>query len=147
MDYKASFPHQKQSENSWETNKSAFLKSFSVKYTHYILIANCSSLSLSIYCSPSQQTDDAAQTDSQQQTQSSESTENKTQPKRLHVSNIPFRFRDPDLRQMFGVSPCYFPCSHRLVRVLEYICLHLPRLRSHDIEHQSRCRGLFRMSF
>uniref|UniRef100_A0A3P8WSN9 RNA binding protein fox-1 homolog n=1 Tax=Cynoglossus semilaevis TaxID=244447 RepID=A0A3P8WSN9_CYNSE len=26
----------------------------------------------------------------------------KTQPKRLHVSNIPFRFRDPDLRQMFG---------------------------------------------
>ncbi|XP_035379466.1 RNA binding protein fox-1 homolog 1 isoform X8 [Electrophorus electricus] len=48
------------------------------------------------------QTDDAAQTDSQQQTQSSESTESKTQPKRLHVSNIPFRFRDPDLRQMFG---------------------------------------------
>ncbi|KAH0626672.1 hypothetical protein JD844_001768, partial [Phrynosoma platyrhinos] len=31
-----------------------------------------------------------------------ESTENKSQPKRLHVSNIPFRFRDPDLRQMFG---------------------------------------------
>lgn len=29
---------------------------------------------------------------------------NKTQPKRLHVSNIPFRFRDPDLRAMFGVS-------------------------------------------
>ncbi|XP_076826689.1 RNA binding protein fox-1 homolog 1-like isoform X2 [Brachyhypopomus gauderio] len=26
----------------------------------------------------------------------------KAQPKRLHVSNIPFRFRDPDLRQMFG---------------------------------------------
>ena len=25
------------------------------------------------------------------------------QPKRLHVSNIPFRFRDPDLRQLFGV--------------------------------------------
>nr|XP_033770519.1 RNA binding protein fox-1 homolog 1 isoform X21 [Geotrypetes seraphini] len=47
-------------------------------------------------------TDDAAQTDGQPQTQSSESTENKTQPKRLHVSNIPFRFRDPDLRQMFG---------------------------------------------
>ena len=23
-------------------------------------------------------------------------------PKRLHVSNIPFKFRDPDLRQMFG---------------------------------------------
>ena len=28
-----------------------------------------------------------------------------TTPKRLHVSNIPFRFRDPDLRNMFGVSP------------------------------------------
>lgn len=28
----------------------------------------------------------------------------KNQPKRLHVSNIPFRFRDPDLRTMFGVS-------------------------------------------
>ncbi|GFY59321.1 RNA binding protein fox-1 [Trichonephila inaurata madagascariensis] len=26
------------------------------------------------------------------------------QPKRLHVSNIPFRFRDPDLRQLFGVN-------------------------------------------
>ncbi|XP_035707071.1 RNA binding protein fox-1 homolog 2 isoform X4 [Folsomia candida] len=26
----------------------------------------------------------------------------KHQPKRLHVSNIPFRFRDPDLRAMFG---------------------------------------------
>uniref|UniRef100_A0A4W3IBS0 RNA binding protein fox-1 homolog 1 n=1 Tax=Callorhinchus milii TaxID=7868 RepID=A0A4W3IBS0_CALMI len=48
------------------------------------------------------QTDDAAQTDGQQQTQPSENTDNKTQPKRLHVSNIPFRFRDPDLRQMFG---------------------------------------------
>ncbi|KAM8837551.1 RNA binding protein fox-1 homolog 3 isoform 3-T3 [Spinachia spinachia] len=33
--------------------------------------------------------------------QSSDSSE-KQQPKRLHVSNIPFRFRDPDLRQMFG---------------------------------------------
>uniref|UniRef100_A0A3Q4B4Y5 RNA binding protein fox-1 homolog n=1 Tax=Mola mola TaxID=94237 RepID=A0A3Q4B4Y5_MOLML len=49
------------------------------------------------------QTDDAAQTDSQLPTQSvPESTDSKTQPKRLHVSNIPFRFRDPDLRQMFG---------------------------------------------
>uniref|UniRef100_A0A673GL22 RNA binding protein fox-1 homolog n=1 Tax=Sinocyclocheilus rhinocerous TaxID=307959 RepID=A0A673GL22_9TELE len=36
-----------------------------------------------------------------QQVPHSESTE-KQQPKRLHVSNIPFRFRDPDLRQMFG---------------------------------------------
>ncbi|XP_072568605.1 RNA binding protein fox-1 homolog 1 isoform X12 [Paramormyrops kingsleyae] len=48
------------------------------------------------------QTDDSAQTDSQQPTQSCENTDSKTQPKRLHVSNIPFRFRDPDLRQMFG---------------------------------------------
>ncbi|XP_055841888.1 protein alan shepard-like isoform X28 [Episyrphus balteatus] len=28
--------------------------------------------------------------------------DHKSQPKRLHVSNIPFRFRDPDLRAMFG---------------------------------------------
>ncbi|XP_029692191.1 RNA binding protein fox-1 homolog 1 isoform X4 [Takifugu rubripes] len=49
------------------------------------------------------QTDDAAQTDSQPPSQTvPESTDSKTQPKRLHVSNIPFRFRDPDLRQMFG---------------------------------------------
>ncbi|XP_065098961.2 RNA binding protein fox-1 homolog 2 isoform X1 [Paramisgurnus dabryanus] len=33
---------------------------------------------------------------------SDESSEAKGTPKRLHVSNIPFRFRDPDLRQMFG---------------------------------------------
>lgn len=32
-----------------------------------------------------------------------DSSEAKGTPKRLHVSNIPFRFRDPDLRQMFGV--------------------------------------------
>ncbi|XP_055366782.1 RNA binding protein fox-1 homolog 2-like isoform X7 [Betta splendens] len=31
-----------------------------------------------------------------------ESADAKGTPKRLHVSNIPFRFRDPDLRQMFG---------------------------------------------
>ncbi|XP_039680728.1 RNA binding protein fox-1 homolog 1 isoform X11 [Perca fluviatilis] len=49
------------------------------------------------------QTDDAAQTDIQPPTQTlPESTDSKAQPKRLHVSNIPFRFRDPDLRQMFG---------------------------------------------
>ncbi|XP_042200983.1 RNA binding protein fox-1 homolog 1 isoform X10 [Callorhinchus milii] len=47
-------------------------------------------------------TDEAAQTDVQQQTQSTENSESKPIPKRLHVSNIPFRFRDPDLRQMFG---------------------------------------------
>ncbi|KYO41940.1 RNA binding fox-1-like protein 3 [Alligator mississippiensis] len=56
------------------------------------------------------QTDEAAQTDSQQ-LHSSDHTD-KQQPKRLHVSNIPFRFRDPDLRQMFGVcmpTPCPQP--------------------------------------
>ncbi|KAK6638235.1 hypothetical protein RUM44_008664 [Polyplax serrata] len=31
-----------------------------------------------------------------------EPQKNAGQPKRLHVSNIPFRFRDPDLRAMFG---------------------------------------------
>lgn len=31
-------------------------------------------------------------------------SDSRSQPKRLHVSNIPFRFRDPDLRAMFGVS-------------------------------------------
>lgn len=51
------------------------------------------------------QTDDVTQTEASQQLQLqlSDSSE-KQQPKRLHVSNIPFRFRDPDLRQMFGVS-------------------------------------------
>ncbi|RXN10112.1 RNA binding fox-1 -like protein [Labeo rohita] len=51
------------------------------------------------------QADDVAQTDGSQQLQlqPSDSSE-KQQPKRLHVSNIPFRFRDPDLRQMFGVN-------------------------------------------
>lgn len=37
-------------------------------------------------------------------------TDQSSSPKRLHVSNIPFRFRDPDLRQLFGVSDliCFF---------------------------------------
>ncbi|KAK1341555.1 hypothetical protein QTO34_017970 [Cnephaeus nilssonii] len=49
------------------------------------------------------QTEGGAQTDGQpSQTQSSDNSESKSTPKRLHVSNIPFRFRDPDLRQMFG---------------------------------------------
>ncbi|KAF3854082.1 hypothetical protein F7725_014770 [Dissostichus mawsoni] len=54
------------------------------------------------YTGPSTQAEEAAQTEvSQLHLQSSVSSE-KQQPKRLHVSNIPFRFRDPDLRQMFG---------------------------------------------
>lgn len=37
-------------------------------------------------------------------------------PKRLHVSNIPFRFRDPDLRQMFGVCGLeYSPFSQCVI--------------------------------
>lgn len=34
-----------------------------------------------------------------------------SQPKRLHVSNIPFRFRDPDLRNMFGVRIQLYICN------------------------------------
>ncbi|XP_056285401.1 RNA binding protein fox-1 homolog 3-like isoform X2 [Pseudoliparis swirei] len=49
------------------------------------------------------QAEEVVQTEISQQLhlQPSDSSE-KQQPKRLHVSNIPFRFRDPDLRQMFG---------------------------------------------
>ncbi|XP_031368511.1 RNA binding protein fox-1 homolog 3-like [Apis dorsata] len=36
------------------------------------------------------------------QAAATQGTDLKGQPKRLHVSNIPFRFRDPDLRAMFG---------------------------------------------
>lgn len=51
-----------------------------------------------------QQAEEAVQTEASQQLhlQPNDSS-GKQQPKRLHVSNIPFRFRDPDLRQMFGV--------------------------------------------
>ena len=42
-------------------------------------------------------------------------SEPKGTPKRLHVSNIPFRFRDPDLRQMFGVSRVPSPHSRGLL--------------------------------
>ena len=38
------------------------------------------------------------------QTTNTANNPNVNQPKRLHVSNIPFRFRDPDLRQLFGVN-------------------------------------------
>ncbi|CAL8403784.1 unnamed protein product [Boreogadus saida] len=47
------------------------------------------------------QTEEALPPDLHTQTPS-ESSDCKAPPKRLHVSNIPFRFRDPDLRQMFG---------------------------------------------
>lgn len=77
-----------------------------------------SSLCLSVFVSL-WQTDDVTQTEASQQLQlqHSDSSE-KQQPKRLHVSNIPFRFRDPDLRQMFGVSasrpPSLSPLSQHL---------------------------------
>lgn len=40
-----------------------------------------------------------------------DSVDGKVTPKRLHVSNIPFRFRDPDLRQMFGVGARCLPSA------------------------------------
>ncbi|XP_041088309.1 RNA binding protein fox-1 homolog 1-like isoform X1 [Polyodon spathula] len=48
------------------------------------------------------QQEDSAQLDLSQNAAGQEDDSSKPQPKRLHVSNIPFRFRDPDLRQMFG---------------------------------------------
>lgn len=43
------------------------------------------------------------QTETSQTQQQQQPTSAPPVPKRLHVSNIPFRFRDPDLRAMFGV--------------------------------------------
>merc|ERR550519_2238276 len=53
---------------------------------------------------PSNMTSTAvAKTDSNTSTSTDANDSNKViGQKRLHVSNIPFRFRDPDLRQMFG---------------------------------------------
>uniref|UniRef100_A0A3B3SI60 RNA binding protein fox-1 homolog 2 n=1 Tax=Paramormyrops kingsleyae TaxID=1676925 RepID=A0A3B3SI60_9TELE len=48
------------------------------------------------------QTDGTGQVEAGSQSSGGEGSEAKGTPKRLHVSNIPFRFRDPDLRQMFG---------------------------------------------
>ncbi|XP_044752756.1 RNA binding protein fox-1 homolog 3 isoform X2 [Coccinella septempunctata] len=65
-------------------------------------------------CSDSQQTTTESENQTTTAISSSEGTDSttngaaagqdpsKNQPKRLHVSNIPFRFRDPDLRAMFG---------------------------------------------
>lgn len=65
---------------------------------------------LSLFFAVSQQSDGPSQTDGHCGSVSGsgvacadDHTEGKATPKRLHVSNIPFRFRDPDLRQMFGV--------------------------------------------
>ncbi|XP_042229025.1 RNA binding protein fox-1 homolog 1-like isoform X2 [Homarus americanus] len=45
---------------------------------------------------------DAEKSDATASGQPDTPTPSKEPPKRLHVSNIPFRFRDPDLRNMFG---------------------------------------------
>ncbi|KAM3859984.1 RNA binding protein fox-1 homolog 3-like [Diretmus argenteus] len=73
-----------------------------------VLLSGSGMLPHSLQCPPAflylpQQAEDVAQTEVSQQLHlpPSDSSE-KQQPKRLHVSNIPFRFRDPDLRQMFG---------------------------------------------
>lgn len=42
-------------------------------------------------------------------------TDSNEGPKRLHVSNIPFRFRDADLKNMFGVS---IPNVLSIIRVI-----------------------------
>lgn len=49
-------------------------------------------------------------------------SDSRSQPKRLHVSNIPFRFRDPDLRAMFGVSVQYLYFYMRCIVVLDAFC-------------------------
>lgn len=60
---------------------------------------------------------------------SEEEGSGKAQPKRLHVSNIPFRFRDPDLRQMFGVCVLHsYTTMHILV-----LWIHLSPLYLHLI--------------
>uniref|UniRef100_A0A8C4XI37 RNA binding protein fox-1 homolog n=1 Tax=Erpetoichthys calabaricus TaxID=27687 RepID=A0A8C4XI37_ERPCA len=57
----------------------------------------------------------SSQADLTQSLHQDEDDSSKPQPKRLHVSNIPFRFRDPDLRQMFG---CYIITSNLLSTIL-----------------------------
>ncbi|TKS90293.1 RNA binding protein fox-1 -like protein 3 [Collichthys lucidus] len=81
------------------------------------------------------QADEVAQTEGSQQLhlQPSDSSE-KQQPKRLHVSNIPFRFRDPDLRQMFGKA-----------RIMS--CNFRKKLRTLDSSEHSKLRHRSRMSF
>ncbi|XP_041958518.1 LOW QUALITY PROTEIN: RNA binding protein fox-1 homolog 2 [Alosa sapidissima] len=65
-------------------------------------------LSLKLLCCEALQSDGSPQTDghcgsvSGSGVSCAEDHSDKATPKRLHVSNIPFRFRDPDLRQMFG---------------------------------------------
>ena len=53
-------------------------------------------------------------------TSSTSTTTSTNQPKRLHVSNIPFRFRDPDLRQLFGVSQCHSVNFHFIYLIFHF---------------------------
>lgn len=59
----------------------------------------------------------------------------KAQPKRLHVSNIPFRFRDPDLRQMFGVNKLYKEFYLSCQKLITFD-LHLILTRTHFVLQQ-----------
>ena len=55
-------------------------------------------------------------------------------PKRLHVSNIPFRFRDPDLRNMFGVSIfMFFFCVIFVMYSVPNVISHLSKTQSWPI--------------
>ena len=49
------------------------------------------------------------------------------QPKRLHVSNVPFRFREPDLRQLFYVSWCLVCACVCVVKLLFTHSIHTCR--------------------
>ncbi|XP_034188549.1 RNA binding protein fox-1 homolog 2 isoform X11 [Osmia lignaria lignaria] len=53
-------------------------------------------------------------------------TDLKGQPKRLHVSNIPFRFRDPDLRAMFGVNNATARVQTKKPPTVPNVCVQWP---------------------
>ncbi|XP_043258617.1 RNA binding protein fox-1 homolog 2-like isoform X6 [Colletes gigas] len=53
-------------------------------------------------------------------------TDLKSQPKRLHVSNIPFRFRDPDLRAMFGVNNATARVQTKKPPTVPNVCVQWP---------------------
>lgn len=44
-------------------------------------------------------------------------------PRRLHVSNIPFRFREPDLHNLFSVSQAHLFCSDGDLAMLIFDCI------------------------
>ncbi|XP_047348607.1 RNA binding protein fox-1 homolog 3 isoform X11 [Vespa velutina] len=55
-----------------------------------------------------------------------QATDLKGQPKRLHVSNIPFRFRDPDLRAMFGVNNATARVQTKKPPTVPNVCVQWP---------------------